>query len=247
MRKALISLFILAMAWATPASAQYTFNVDYFRVTAGGDFTGQCCGNYTNMIQNALGPNGMPVVNLGYGGPTLTDVNSGTGELTWWNPALNSRVTATGSGIATNPVEDFTFFPPNGDGGNNANGFLTAIFSGVITLAADQTVNFTFGGDDDIFLFVDDQVVGQLGGVHGYTEASPTTSLLSAGSHTFKAFYADRERTDAAIRFRINTADIVVTPGVPEPATWALLLIGFGAIGATMRTTRRKPASLLAA
>jgi len=31
---------------------------------------------------------------------------------------------------------------------------------------------------------------------------------------------------------------VVVTPfgGVPEPATWAMLLIGFGAVGATLRT-----------
>ena len=31
-----------------------------------------------------------------------------------------------------------------------------------------------------------------------------------------------------------------VTPGVPEPATWAMMLLGFGAIGAGMRH-RRKP------
>ncbi len=198
-----------------------------------------------NMLQSALGPNGMPVVNVGYGGPTLTDVNGATGELTWWNPALNSRVTATGSGIATNPVEDFSFFPPNGNGGSNANGFLTAVFSGVITLSTAQSVNFTFGGDDDIFLFVDGLVVGQLGGVHAYTEASPTTAVLAAGSHTFKAFYADRNTTDAAIKFRINTRDIVVTP-VPEPATWAMLILGFAMVGASIRTARRK-ASLLPA
>jgi fibro-slime domain-containing protein len=197
------------------------------------------------MVQSALGPNGMPVVNVGYGGPTLTDVNSATGELTWWNPALNSRVTATGSGIATNPVEDFDFFPPNGGGGSNANGFLTAVFSGVITLANAQTVNFTFGGDDDIFLYVDNQVVGQLGGVHGFTEASPTTSVLSAGSHTFRAFYADRNTTQAAIRFRINTPDIMVNPNagpIPEPATWALMIGGFGLVGARLRRRRTSPA-----
>jgi hypothetical protein len=29
------------------------------------------------------------------------------------------------------------------------------------------------------------------------------------------------------------------TPGVPEPATWAMLLIGFGAVGATMRSKKK--------
>jgi len=30
------------------------------------------------------------------------------------------------------------------------------------------------------------------------------------------------------------------TPPVPEPATWAMMLLGFGAIGLSMRHRRRK-------
>ena len=41
-----------------------------------------------------------------------------------------------------------------------------------------------------------------------------------------------------------GTADGQIVSGVPEPGTWAMMLIGFGAIGASMR--RRKPAALLA-
>ena len=37
----------------------------------------------------------------------------------------------------------------------------------------------------------------------------------------------------------ISVEDIGVTPGVPEPATWALLLAGFGMTGAAVR--RRRP------
>lgn len=33
-------------------------------------------------------------------------------------------------------------------------------------------------------------------------------------------------------------------PAVPEPGTWAMMLIGFGAIGFTMRNTRRRKALL---
>ena len=31
-----------------------------------------------------------------------------------------------------------------------------------------------------------------------------------------------------------------VTSAVPEPATWAMLLLGFGAIGGVMRVNRRR-------
>jgi hypothetical protein len=33
--------------------------------------------------------------------------------------------------------------------------------------------------------------------------------------------------------------DEAVTSGVPEPATWAMMLVGFGGLGAAMRTRRR--------
>lgn len=226
---------------STPAAAAYTLGVQYFSVTPGGDFGTQCCSTVTDLVKPTLGPDGLPVYNpSNTGSPhfTLTDVNS-NGELTWWSPSQNSRVTATGSGVVTTPVSDTTFFVPNGTGTNNANAFLTAIFSGVITLATPQTVTFSFGGDDDMFLFVDGQSVGQLGGVHGFTTATPTTSTLSAGDHTFTAFYADRAQTQAQVYFNIVTEGLTVTPPVPEPATWAMMLLGFGGIGFAMRRQRK--------
>ena len=36
--------------------------------------------------------------------------------------------------------------------------------------------------------------------------------------------------------------DVSLTAAVPEPATWAMMIIGFGAVGAIMRTPRRRNA-----
>jgi hypothetical protein len=41
-----------------------------------------------------------------------------------------------------------------------------------------------------------------------------------------------------------NLLDNVVVSSVPEPATWAVMLVGFGAMGAAMRNSRRKLATV---
>jgi len=36
------------------------------------------------------------------------------------------------------------------------------------------------------------------------------------------------------------------TPGVPEPATWGLMILGFGGVGSTLRASRRRKAAAFA-
>jgi len=45
---------------------------------------------------------------------------------------------------------------------------------------------------------------------------------------------------DGAFGATANSGAILETGGVPEPATWAMMLVGFGAVGVAMRRSRRK-------
>lgn len=233
---AVIGAFTIA---ATPAHAQ--MSVQYFTVQDNNrDFSGTgASGSFTNGVATTLGPNGLPVVTAG--NPlNAVDFNPVTRELYWWTPgAPNINVVATGTGVTTgNSFTDTSFFPTNGAGTSNGgqNGFQTAIFSGNFVLNAAQSVLFSISADDDAFLFVDGVSVLQNGGIHAPTLQNANVSL-GAGSHSFVLFYADRQESQAQLSFSLP-ANIIVTPGVPEPATWAMMLMGFGAIGGALR--RRK-------
>ena len=177
---------------------------------------------------SALGPDGLPV------GAGVYDLN-GASEITWWSPAFNSNVTQTGTGTITLPYSG-NMYPPNSTGGDDSTAFETAKFSGLFTLDGSGTVTFTLGSDDDTFLYVDGSLIGQNPGVHGVTTVVFTSPTLAAGAHSIDLFYADRENTGAYLSLDSSAS---ITPGVPEPATWAMMLIGLGGVGAVARRRTR--------
>jgi len=203
-------------------------------------------GNFTNEVQNALGSDGLPVLNTAMYGcssgcfanaPLPADLTAG-GEITWWSPSLNnggsghvSDVVQTGTGVITLPYNNPNFYPPNGTGPNDASGFQAAVFFTTLIVPSAESITFNVGADDTAFVYLDGQVVCQLGGVHADTPGVCSSSMLAPGSHTLQLFYADLDRTSAALTFNITTADVSGgPPATPVPPSIMLALAGLACI-----------------
>jgi hypothetical protein len=88
----------------------------------------------------------------------------------------------------------------------------------------------------------------------GLTNAETLFHLVLGSGDTHYGFGVTGGSTITNLRFVTNptttTVDTIkqvriLTSAVPEPATWALMLLGFGGIGMTMRRSRRRSGALM--
>jgi hypothetical protein len=229
---AAISLGTIIVTQAHADTVNATLAAQYFEVanSTDPDFPGA----FPDVAANStLGPNGLPV------GTGVKDVDS-SGEITWWSPALNANVKATGVGTISLPYAS-NMYAPDSTGTNDSKFYETAVFTGAFTLASASTVSFDLGSDDDSFIYVDGTLFGQNPGIHSDSTVDFTSPTLDAGNHEIEVFYADREQSGAYLSLNLDAASssIVITPppvsGVPEPGTWLLMFAGIGGIGLMLR------------
>ncbi len=147
----------------------------------------------------------------------------------WWDPSYEvfSRIDSDAD-LQGNFAN--SWFPVNTGLPGDPQDF-TVRWEGTFYVDADKAYNYQMGSDDDSWLFIDNQLVLDLGGVHGMTWNNYTINLTE-GWHDIDIFFAERHVVQSG--FQLNFfSDLVPENPIPEPGT--LVLVGLGLIGLAAR------------
>ena len=218
----LILAAVATMAISTPAYATITIEA-----ASGGQGT----------LVHGVGPEVTAfevIANLGSGGPNIVHFNGDTDET-----ANTSDLLRLQGGTGQADITGAEIAP-----GGNPEGY--DLFSGTIFLTGNAGMTWfelaltgtNSGGTVDFFL------TDGLGNTHSFLNQVMGSGNTSFGFQatgldviTNVRFVADTPPTSIDL---VKQVRITVAPGaVPEPGTWAMMLLGFGAMGYSVRRRRR--------
>jgi hypothetical protein len=169
-----------------------------------------------------------------------------TFDITWDSPGTASATGSITVDTSFYPLPvNIQFFLPNGlvsaftmtvTGASSGNGTFNLSDFSAITFWSDQPLN------------LNTELMGQpdgLGCTFGMSNCSDFNMTSNDPNAPTGSFYFQMT-TSGGTGDELDVTSIRPAAGaaVPEPASWALLMLGFGGLGAALRSTRRKAAAL---
>lgn len=253
------SLWALAFAFAMApglAEASQTISLEATIRDSQADFKefeGQITGLQTGLVASNLGADRKPVYVGAGGGTVASGAIQSAGSFHQWytdTPGRNINIastltlteTAPGSGIyASNNYP--AFFPIDNQGfgneGRSHNYHFTLESHSQFTYEPGQTLSLL--SDDDAWVFINNKLAIDLGGVHAAESGSvnlDALGLTAGNAYNFDFFYNERHTIQSG--FNLQTNIVLQSIVVPEPAAWGpgALAFGLGAIGLRRRARR---------